>query len=369
LTDASLIDWLLSSQNPITRYRAVVDLAGSAGGDESRRLLQAVLDTAAVGYWLSCLDPGQRVSFNTIHGSFDGCFENAMGKLVQFGLTAGTPALDERTRPYRDWLDREARRKPDHVFRTLERSIVASSLAAAGYLDGPVAKVLTSRLASIRPNAAAVRTDIHAPPERFRGIPKAFRGRPVIDPSFYPDSDFLLPWVHDLRGMSALAAGHAGGEPATDLAAGIDTVARFAMAPGFQALPGDYGILASPGGRYHAMGWGVRLPGYVGPPDYFGAFADGLDEQCFVLRMALMASFPAARSHPWFRLALDHLERFRTAEGKYVLPKQYLREGTGYWIGGSHMGLGTNRRSPTWLEEESTFWALLIKRTEAGERA
>lgn len=360
MTGASLIDWLLGSKNPITRYRAMVDLAGSAGGDESRRLLQAVFDTLAVRYWLSCLDPGQGISFNTVHGSFDRCFENAMGNLVQFGLTAGMAALDERTRPYRDWLDQELRKKSDHAFRTLERAIVASSLAAAGYLDESVVKLLTNRLAAVRPIAAAVRTDIHALPGRFRGIPKAFQGRPVIDPSIYPDGGFLLPWIHDIRGIGALTVGNAG-EPVTDFATDVDTVIRLIMTPGFQALPGDYGIISSPGGRYHAMGWGVRLPGYVGPPDYFGAFANKQDEQCFVLRMALMARFPAATNHPWFRLALAHLERFRTAEGRYAMPGRYLREETGYWISGSHMGLGGNRRSSKWLEEESTFWILHVK--------
>ena len=40
----------------------------------------------------------------------------------------------------------------------------------------------------------------------------------------------------------------------------------------------------------------------------------------FVQRLELMAHFPVAREHRWFRESLAHLESFRTEDGRLSLP-------------------------------------------------
>ena len=75
-----------------------------------------------------------------------------------------------------------------------------------------------------------------------------------------------------------------------------------------------------------------------------------------------MAHFPESRDHPWFRKSIQYLENYKTQNGTYIFPKDFLTEtkARGYWIHGWRMGLGENRRSTHWVEIESTFWMFAI---------
>jgi hypothetical protein len=76
----------------------------------------------------------------------------------------------------------------------------------------------------------------------------------------------------------------------------------------------------------------------------------------------LMAHFPAARASAWFRNCQEHLEGFRTERRTYCFPANYLVEREGYYVSGSHMGLGESPRNQAVREKESTFRMLRIKR-------
>lgn len=111
------------------------------------------------------------------------------------------------------------------------------------------------------------------------------------------------------------------------------------------------------GRHYYSHGWDVKLPGF------FGYDALGPESATLVQRLELLARFPAARGHSWFGEGLAHLEGFRTPQGAYAFPREYLRESEGYWVSGYVMGLEQDRRSKRALEVESTFWMLRIKRS------
>ena len=80
-----------------------------------------------------------------------------------------------------------------------------------------------------------------------------------------------------------------------------------------------------------------------------------------MLFLELGAKFNAARQSEWFQQGLAKLESCRAPQGAYCFPRVLLTEKTGSHIyGGSHMGLGENRRSRRGLELESTFRMLNI---------
>ena len=82
-----------------------------------------------------------------------------------------------------------------------------------------------------------------------------------------------------------------------------------------------------------------------------------------VQRVELMAHFPSARRHHWFRDCIEHLDSFRTEDGTWLLPRHYLKEErVRYWVTGAHMGLEESRRSSRAIELESTFRLLKIRR-------
>lgn len=78
----------------------------------------------------------------------------------------------------------------------------------------------------------------------------------------------------------------------------------------------------------------------------------------------LFSRFGVARESIWFQDALSMLEQSRTERGTYRFPSDHLKEkrNSYHLYGGAHMGLGENRRKRDWIEVESTFRMLNIKR-------
>jgi hypothetical protein len=309
-----------------------------------------------VARWLKNLDQQQGIRLGPLHGSFDTCFENAVGKLVTLGLTAGMEAMDSRVRPYRVWLASQVFRPTGHVFDLFERALVASLLAAAGYGgDAAVRELVRSRLDTVSGFVQDGRYDIYDEPSRHKGVPEIWRNRPVIHPDLYPLGEFALPWIYDIYAFAALLPTFS-----PDDRRKVRGIVNYVLDPRYQGLSEGYGIIASGGRRYHAMGWDVRLP-LPGAPAT-SAFQMGY----WLQRLDLMAAFEEASASAWFAASIDHLGSFATSQGTHMFPRTLIKEEKGYWITGSHMGLGENRRSKGALEIESTFWAQKIKRAAGG---
>ena len=100
-------------------------------------------------------------------------------------------------------------------------------------------------------------------------------------------------------------------------------------------------------GRTWSLGWSVHLPGFS------DSLMGSLSSTLRVQMINLLIKFRAVRQHPWLRESLNHLEQFRTDNGTYLFPREYLQEKPGgYWVNGYRMGLEEKRK----LELESTFW-------------
>jgi hypothetical protein len=256
------------------------------------------------------------------------------------------------TRPIRLWLASQVFRPTEHVFDVFERVLVASLLAAAGYGNNPaVSEQIQSRLHTVFRFVREGRYDIYDEPSRHKRLPEVWRNRPVIHPDLYPLGEFALPWIYDIYGFAALLPSLSAEERQR-----VRKVVEYVLDPRYQALSEGYGILASGSRRYHAMGWDVRLP-VPGAPS-----TTALQIGYWVQRLDLMSQFREAVSHPWFTASMRRVETFATPAGTYIFPKTMLKEEKGYWITGSHMGLGENRRAKVALEIESTFWVQKIKR-------
>jgi hypothetical protein len=350
MADNFLTDWLLENGGPVVRYRTGTELLQDPTGIDMGRLSHNLLESPHVRLWLERLTPGR------IHNSKNTDFENAMGKLLEFGLRAGMAPFDERTLHFRRWLATEApRHKGMHSL--LSKAIVAAGLARAGYSDAALRDFINQRLDDLYQTARKGTYDIYADPEAYSDVPKARQGQPIVKPEFYPQGELMLPSIHDMYAVTNFPS------DMQDAAAKqrISTVVRYILHPEYQALPDGYGLLRAGRRRYYAIGWKVTLPGYKGFD-----FSDW-DAGLLVQRIELMAHFPAAGKHPWLKNCMEHLESFRTPRGTYLFPRRYLREKReGYWVSGAHMGLEENRRSSRALEIESTFRMLTIKQLKKG---
>jgi hypothetical protein len=235
--------------------------------------------------------------------------------------------------------------------------IVASFLAMAGYRDEAILGALRERLFSTYNFCRQGKYGIYADKTGYRRVPEIWTDVPLVDPALYPGDDWYLPWIHDVNGFAVLLTASPDGMPVSEM---VDTVVRYVLNPEYQALRDGYGIVTDGKGRYWAMGWSVHLPGLPGCPRV-------TSQAGLVGRLATMSAFEAAREHAWFRDGLAYLESFRTPRGTYVFPREILPEKkTSYWVGGTHCGLGENRRTRNWLELESTYWALRCRRSYAN---
>lgn len=340
-----ILQWLMDHGGPVIRHRTATELQESGG--QQRELLSDPF----VLSWLNNLDP-KNVTLRTCHGSFDTCFENAMGMLLQLGVRAGMSALDERTGPIRDWFAGMMKTDP-YQWNIFAMALFASFLAFAGYEEVAIQSFLHMRLDTLYSFISLGSYDLYDDPNKFKGIPTAFKSRPVIKPELYGGGNYKYPLIYDLYGLAGMLDK---GNPAeTDK---IGAVIRYIMTAEYhQTVDNGYGIVVSPDGRYYSMGWDVKLPGFLG-------FAEETEKQGPLLlhRLELMSRFPGAVKQEWFSNAISYLERFQTDRGTYLFPRHYLREGTGYWVSAMHMSLGENRRVKTALELESTFRMMILKK-------
>jgi hypothetical protein len=337
--------WLLAQGGPTIRYRTATELCAERGICNLAALQDALLTSATVGRWLANLGPN--MSPSQLHGSRPTCFENAAAKLALLGCHAGMAPLDERVASARQWLTARAASAPDWTDLDYYRMLVAARLAALSYDDEGLRHVIRQRVSVLGAWARQGRYDIYVEQDTYGSFPTAFRKRSLVDPAIYPDGISRLPSIHDVYALASSPWLLADAEAAAD----VDAIVGYILHPDYQRLEAGYGIMVTPKRRYYSIGWDIKLPGYDGLEGM------GTEAGQLVQRLALMAHFPVAQGHPWFRAGMDHLQRWVTDEGTYRFPGDYLRESkNGYWVSGSAMGLEENRRLWRAIEIESTFW-------------
>jgi len=347
----SLIDWLMESSGPIIRYKILKEIVKST---DLRKAEEELLNDDVVRYWF--LKMPTQIDFNMFHGSFDTNFENFMGKLVSMGLHAGIEIVDKKTKPYRVWFENELDKSPDRSFKILDPkpsfrpfylTIVASLLAMAGYVYEPaIQRVLELRLVALKKMSSKKDYNLYIPWDPPHKEPALAKGRPLVNPSLYEYGSSQFPSIHDINGFSTF-------EDSKE----IDDVINYIMTPEYHKITPGYGIVFVPPKHYYSMGWDVMLPGFIRDFNEL----DNFDLGMLVQRAYLMSHFKKARKSDWLNKAFKHLQSFRNNCGTYSFPKNYLKESSGYWVTGSHMGLGEDRRKRNWIEIESTFWMLKLQ--------
>jgi hypothetical protein len=351
-----LAQWLLHNAGPSIRFRTLVEILREQDVGLVSTSLKEVLECPDVVNWVVRLIP--RFDINSIHSGNPDAFENVIGKLVQLGLRAGLQPFDNKTLPFRVWLSENVEIYPESPHAVFLRTVIASFLAFAGYgSTSPVKTQMMKRLETLykfakHPDFSTVFVD----KSEFKGLPKGSEDHKLVNPDLYEDQQFMLPWVHDIRGFSCCAEIMSN----QSQRAKLDTIIEMILTTEYQKLPWSYG-LAKYGERYYVLGWAAHLPGYFSKPE-------GRHFAELLLTLEFMGKVSIARKSQWFRNSLEYLESFRTETGTYIFPKSWLPEKqTGYWVGGLRMGFDDRKKYPKAIECESTFRMLKIKQIANGE--
>ncbi len=223
MTEQQLLEWLLQHGGPVIRYRTVIELLDEPGALSPDRLRQELLDCPEVRQWLDNLGRGP------IHHSVDTAAENAMGKLLQFGLHAGIPEFDAKMLPFVEHL----------VHHPGDALFLAPFLIRGGYWrQEPVATWFRQRLQRLHDFAIQGNYDVFLSAEDAAHVPTAWRGKPIYRPELplpAHEGHLLLPTCYDWYAMAYFPRD----DPA--IRRMIDTVAAYACDPRFQAISHGYG--------------------------------------------------------------------------------------------------------------------------------
>jgi len=379
-----IVEWLFANSGPILRYRVAVELM-DVPAQERTRLLGASLATPEVQRWLANLRASR-----SIHGSTDTHAENALSKLLDYGLDCSIPAFA-----------RSAEHLLDFPLSQWDPFVLLPFLVRAGYTGKPrVMELLTSRLEKLHPTARLGSFDFYLSAEEASRVPKAWRGKPIYRDEFGHQAGYPLPTCYDFYALAYCPSmpGMVDFPAISESMPGIvDFPAISESMPGIVDFPA---ISESMPSIVDFPAISESMPGIVDFPaisesivaflsdarfqSTVGGYGwDKAGRRCYaagrvflacvtparlVLFLELGARFNAARQSAWFQQGLSSLEQYRTPRGTYRFPPGLLAEKTGYQLyGGSHMGLGEDRRSPLALELESTFHMLYIHKRMQNE--
>ena len=249
MTPAALTDWLLAEGGAIIRYLTATELLGSLDAKEETRLRRELLACPEVERWLDNLAavPGERPR---IHGSRDTDAENAMGKLLEYGLRRGMRAFDERMRPYLELITPDM----DPVRDLVPGPMLAPLLIRAGYADNErVAAFFTARLRALAATAKRGSYDLILSKTGRRALPQRWCGKPIYRPEFY--EQFPLPTIYDWYALAYLPV------EGPETRRMVRDVAAYVSDTRFQATPSGY-LWDREKGRFRAAGrvWLAILP-------------------------------------------------------------------------------------------------------------
>ena len=342
-----LLNWLYDNGGPVIRHRVRTEFDFIVPALAQSDLFNSPL----VVKWLNRLQP--ELGFNQLHGALPTTFENVMGKLTQLGCRSGMLQFDLRVQPFLEWF-RENANLPvssEYSWKPFIVMLMAPFLARARNFEESLREFATSRLETLYQFCRRGRYDIYVDPAVFKGIPKAFQGQPLVDPDLTAGGVWQIPTIYDIH----LLANFPPDDLDTEAQKKIETVVGYLFDQRYQSFPEGYGIMQASPRKYYALGWSVHLPGF------FDDLENHRWRRSFIQRIALMSRFEAAWQHPWFREGVAFLEGFKTPQGGYLFPREYLVEKpSGYWVTGPYMGLEENRRKKITQELESTFWMMNI---------
>jgi len=338
---ADLVSWLYDNSGPVIRFLLVREgMTDPDDGASEDALLAEMVEHPIVRKWLDLFGTG------SLHAGADNAVENVFGRLLEYGLRAGDPALDERVLPYLS----------DMVAETGSvDGLLLPFVVRAGYTDlEAVREAMIDRLAALDRGCSGSPAELFLTPQEMAQVPTAWQDRPVFRPETNPCGiESAVPWIYDLHLLAYVPS------DVPRASETVDKALAFVMTEAFQAAPRG-AVIWTPEKRVcHTCGI-LRLPGFFG-------FGETFASTGFIQAVEALSRIPLAARSPWMAASVEHLEGFRTDAGHYRFPSEYLLEKSGYYTyGGNGMGLGENRRRRIALELESTFRMLRLKRNLAA---
>ena len=358
MIDTKICDGLMDNADAPIRYRVARELLKDE--QAAKKIEPELFEHKNVQKWLSYLKPHNPAQHWMMeHGCFDFNLENAMSKCVHLGLHGGMLQMQDAVGFY---VGKLKEKYADTPFRSKEREnffaiMNADFLSLAGIKDDIVVECMLKRLDETYDFAKQNRYDIYISLEerdKLAGIPPNWRDCEwFIKKDLIDEHGFCFPLIYDIIGLYRLYD-----LKNPDVDRKINTILNYISGDDFHTkISGGYGILIVGGNKYNGMGWDPQYPGWFDVMKYM--------ENDYVPKLLYFAQnivkYPITLKTKWFDDLLEYLEKYKTDNGTYIFPKEWLPEKSGYAVNGFHLSFGENKRKKTWLEIESTFYMQLLR--------
>jgi len=328
-------EWLLEDAAPVVKYRTLCELTNVKDKAVLQDALTAILALPQTQKRLELL---KNLDYTKTHGSHSMYLENTLPMLNDYGLYYGMDAFDD------------ANKNIDEITTIVtgddyDRLIAYPFLLRSKFPMAELFDYVIERIETIYGFARNKNYDIYDDVADNKSVPKSFQDCPVIKPEIANGKCIKLPMIYDIVSMAAIYD-----RASVEIQEKINNIIYYIISPEYDIVEPMYGILCAEPRKYYAMGWDCKKP-----------FNDNHDYSNQNLhRLLLYSTFPNAMKSAWFQNAVDYLTQFKTENGTYIFPKEYLPEADGNWALGVRMSLGESRRKKQWLEIESTFYMMKL---------
>lgn len=339
------LQYLMENAGPTIRH--LLFQRFDIGSNEERTSnYEEMLALPVVAKWRSLIP--NEISASTLLGSSDGCFENAFGKLLQFGLAIEDILTAKQRREYLRYLEVSTN---DDIYAWLARYVVASYFSITGEVHPTAVTIVTDRLQSLHSfvSSPSQRHNIFVDSLHAK-LPKAYEGRKLINPGLYASGELCLPLVHDVFVFSHLYE-----QFDNEQRRQVGDIIDFIADKKYQSIDYGYGMVRSNKNKWHAMGWSAHMP----------LFNEQLSTAYFhkglVFRAGLFSRLRNQKSSKWLASVFNTFEKFKIDDFRFSFPGELMPETpNSYYLNGRHLGLNENRRQKEGRIIESTYYAHLV---------
>lgn len=324
-----LENWLLEQGGPAIRLRmsALKNSNHSHLEDDINHSVSALLDINEVHSILNYLDGFQtpdrdkKTLEHLIHYYKDTCIENFFPMIMDMGFKAGITIFDEKMAPVKNLFKDlfSLANESTHCYNftlMLHRFFFMS-----GCLFPEVVESLEKRLNAIHKVATENLYDIYQDESKLPKKPQVWAEIGVLKDELNPFKETAekpLPTIYDIWSLAYYIDLCSDPEKTKKM----NDIVTYVLSPEFQKIREGYGLIWVEDRRiYHACGWSPTLPLYE---------VEGRSTQScpypLIDYLDFMSHFKVAHESKWFNDFLYFFEQFKTENGTYRFPKEYLRK-------------------------------------------
>lgn len=323
----ALENWLLEQGGPAIRLRMYNLHKSSYLENDINNSVSELLAINEVHSILNNMDGFQtpdrdkKTLEHLIHYYKDTCIENFFPLIMDMGFKAGIPIFDEKMAPVKHLFK--------YLFALANESVHCYNFSLmlhrfffiSGCLFPEVVESIESRLNAIHKVSKENLFDIYQDESKLPKKPQIWAEIGVIKDELNPFNLYAekpLPTIYDIWSLAYYTNLCIDPEKSNK----INDIVTYVLDPEFQKIREGYGLIWGEARRiYHSCGWSPTLPLYEieGHPTQSCPYPviDYLD---------LMSHFKTAHKSKWFHDCLNHFEQFKTENGTYIFPKEYLRK-------------------------------------------